>query len=98
MPTYTYLCAECESSTEEFFKYSERPETVTCACGGTASHTITPVGLMVKEAYLDGTKRKGWADVKEASKLNREMNVTRDAESRKQIAQEIRKTGAQIRK
>lgn len=98
MPTYTYECRECESFTEDFYKFSDRPDTITCACGAVADHTITAVGLMTKEAYLDGTKRKGWGDMKEASKLNKESNVSKDAESRKQIASEIRKMGVQLKK
>lgn len=96
MPTYTFQCDECGSSTEEFYKYSERPETIQCACGGKASHTITAVGLMVKEAYLDGTKRKGFADLKEASKLNKEKARARDDSNRRELAAEIRKMGVKL--
>jgi putative FmdB family regulatory protein len=97
MPTYTYSCEQCGSTTEEFHKYSERPDTITCACGGSASHTITGTGLMIKEAFLDGTRRKGWAEFKEASKLNKEANVQRDNAEKKRIAQEIRKMGVEIK-
>ena len=96
MPTYSYQCDTCGSTTEEFHKYSERPDTITCACGGTAQHTITAVGLMVKEAYLDGTRRKGWSDMREASKLNKEKASARDDKSRKEIANQIRKLGVKI--
>ena len=95
-PNYTYSCNVCGSTTEEFFKYSERPDIITCACGGVANHTITAVGLMVKEAYLDGTKRKGWTEMKEASKLNKEKAVARDDKSRKEIAAQIKKLGVKI--
>lgn len=97
MPNYSYSCTECASITEEFFKYSERPDTVQCVCGGVANHTITAVGLMVKEAYLDGTKRKGWSDMKEASKLNKEIGKAKGDAEKKQIANQIRKLGVQIR-
>ena len=98
MPTYTYQCRECESFTEDFFKFSDRPDTITCACGAVADHTITAVGLMTKEAYLDGTKRKGFQDLKEASKLNRLSNIQKDGESKRQIASEIRRMGVQLKK
>lgn len=97
MPNYSYQCTQCDSVTEEFYKYSERPDTTQCACGGVANHTITAVGLMVKEAYLDGTRRKGWADMKEASKLNKEIGKQKDDASKKQIASQIRRLGVQIR-
>lgn len=98
MPTYSYRCRECESVTEDFYKFSDRPDTITCACGSVADHTITAVGLMTKEAYLDGTKRKGFGDLKEASKLNKLANVSSDRESKRQIANEIRRMGVQLKK
>jgi len=97
MPNYVYACNVCGSTTEEFFKYSERPDNITCACGGVANHTITAVGLMVKEAYLDGTKRKGWSEMKEASKLNKEIGKAKDDKEKKQIANQIKKLGVQVR-
>lgn len=97
MPNYTYTCIVCESATEEFYKYIERPDSIQCACGGTAFHTITAVGLMVKEAYLDGTKRKGWSDLKEASKLNKEIGKAKNDTEKKQIANQIKKLGVQVR-
>jgi predicted nucleic acid-binding Zn ribbon protein len=96
MPNYTFICDVCESATEEHFRFADRPDTIQCACGGTAQHTITPVGLMVKEAYLDGTRRKGWADMREASKLNKEMGKQKDDKGRKEIANQIRKLGVDI--
>lgn len=96
-PTYTYTCAICESATEEFYKYAERPETIKCLCGGTASHTITATGLVMKEAFLDGTKRKGWEDLKEASRLNKEIGKQNNEEDKKKIASQIKRLGVQVR-
>jgi putative FmdB family regulatory protein len=98
MPNYSFSCEVCESITVENFRMADRPEEITCACGGKSHRMIEMPNLMIKEAYVDGTRRKGWSEFKEASKLEKESNVTRDAESRKKIASEIRKLGVNIKK
>ena len=91
MPNYTYVCGECESSTEEFSRYADRPETVPCACGGVASHTITATGLVMKEAYIDGTRRKGFSEIREANKLQRELRGRGSETDKKMIRSELKK-------
>lgn len=94
MPNYTYNCETCESTTIEQFRIADRPETVTCACGGTAKFTIVPVPVM-NHSYRDGTKR--FQDFREASKLNKEAAVSSDS-TKKEIHREIKKMGVSIKK
>ena len=99
MPTYEFQCTVCDSINVEQFRMAERPDHIKCACGGRANYIISMPNLMVKEAMLDGTRRKGFAELKEANKLNRERDNIRDSGKRKRIADEIKKLrGASQRK
>lgn len=98
MPNYDYVCETCESVTVENFRMAERPEEITCACGGRAPRVFAMPNLMIKEAYPDGIKRKGWAEMKESSKLNKQIALQKDDKEKTRIANEIRKMGVQIRK
>jgi putative FmdB family regulatory protein len=98
MPTYTYMCDICETECSELFPMASRPDTVKCPeCGGEAEYRIAAPGLVLKEAFLDGTKRKGWAEMKEASKLNRQMSVQPDRKDKDRIAGQIRQLGVKVR-
>lgn len=77
---------------------ADRPEEITCACGGRANREFAMPNLMIKEAYPDGIKRKGFAEMREASKLNKISGATRDEKDKKRIANEIRKMGVQLNK
>lgn len=92
-PTYEFQCVECESVNVEEFRMAERPESITCACGGKANYKISMPNRAFKEAYLDGTKRKGFSELKEANRLHRVRDTTRDSEERKRISSEITRLG-----
>lgn len=100
MPNYEYYCMKCDITVTAQFPYDKRPEMVECThCGNPgAEYLISAPNLMVKEALPDGTKRKGWSDLKEASKLNKEMAVTKEDGNKKRIASEIRRLGVRFNK
>jgi hypothetical protein len=75
---------------------ANRPEVIDCACGEKAHYRIAAPNLMLKEAFLDGTRR--FDKVREASALNKEMTKEKDSSGKKQIANEIRKLGVKLRK
>lgn len=93
MPVYEFQCVDCESINVEQFPMADRPEHISCMCGGKANRIISMPNLMIKEAYLDGTKRKGFSELKEANRLHRERDNVRDSSEKKKMADEIRKLG-----
>lgn len=93
MPTYEFQCTVCDSVNVEQFRMAERPDHIECMCGGRANYLISMPNLIVKEAMLDGTRRKGFAELKEANKLNRVRDNVRDTTERKKIAEEIKRLG-----
>jgi predicted nucleic acid-binding Zn ribbon protein len=76
MPSYksvTYLCGECAHSWGELVERDKEHEVMPCPiCCGEARVTISAVTVL-KASYPDGTKREGFAELKEASKLEAEM-------------------------
>ena len=48
---------------------------------------------MLKEAFPDGIKRRGFSDLKEVAKLEKESALAKP-DKKKEIAAEIRKLGA----
>lgn len=93
MPSYTYLCIECDHTSYKSSSYSERPINIECEeCGGRAEYTIdTP--MVLRASYHDGKRR--FTDLKEAAKLHREAAVSKP-ETAKAIKQEIRRMGVKI--
>lgn len=96
-PTYEFHCEVCESITVEQFSMSARPDSIECVCGGKSHYRISAPNLMLKEAMLDGTKRKGWAEMREASKLNKEIGLQRTEQDKKRIEHQIKRLGVQVR-
>jgi hypothetical protein len=97
MPSYTYFCPDCEAKTYEQFKFSERPETIKClVCQGTAEYRIDMPGI-TRASYVDGTKRKGWSEIREANKLVQAAAVSKP-DTAKEIRKEIKKMGVRVEK
>jgi putative FmdB family regulatory protein len=94
MPTYDYRCDTCDSVLTCFYKIADKPQTVKCDCGGTAD-AMLGAPMVLKASYLDGQRRKGFADLKEASKLKAMANDSR-ADVRKDIQKEIKKMGVKV--
>lgn len=42
MPVYSYKCAECHKTFDQFYRLSEHKAQSTCDCGGSASQVIMP--------------------------------------------------------
>ena len=97
MPNYSYLCGTCESITIHNAPYETRPTEVVCACGGEAKYTIDSP-MVMRASYPDGTKRKGFAELREANKLTKEKYQTRNKETAAEITREIKKMGVKVEK
>lgn len=95
MPTYTYVCLECDHVTDHNCPYVERPEFVECSiCGKQAEYKLG-APLVMRASYHDGVKRRGYQDMREASKLNRQKAQT-TGQARKEIEKEIRKMRVKV--
>lgn len=89
---YEYFCESCQHVSVGNYLSSERPSTLACEeCNGTAEYRISMPQIM-KVALPDGTRRKGFAELKEASKLNKLASAATD-ETKREIKKEIRKLG-----
>lgn len=97
MPNYEYHCNSCNSVTIQMFPYDSRPEKIVCACGSDSHYQIAMPYVNGKASFLDGHKRKGWADLKESAKLNKQAAVAK-GDTRKEIQKEIRKLGVRTEK
>lgn len=97
MPNYEFFCEDCSCVTTGNFLYADRPETVPCTfCEKPARYMMSKPTVM-HVALPDGTRRRGWADMKEAAKLNKEAAVAR-GETKRDIKKEIRKLGIGVEK
>ena len=60
MPLYSYVCTGCEETTDEIFKYDDRPEIIKCPLCDTGVAEY----MMGKPAHfriaIDGNGRKGY--------------------------------------
>jgi hypothetical protein len=74
-----FECKVCEAITESWDMPSK-----CAACGHEVLEKLLPIpslyGLEGSASFLDGTRRKGFAEVKEASKLEVQMADTRPSE------------------
>lgn len=96
MPTYSYHC-DCGSETSHTCEYSKRPEIIICdGCGHESAMYAISAPNVMRTALPDGTKRKGWAEMREASKMNKQAAVAQ-GETKKELVREINKI-AKIRK
>jgi putative FmdB family regulatory protein len=51
MPAYDYLCP-CGEKQERFFRVADKPDTVPCKCGGTATKQLSIGGIQGDELPL----------------------------------------------
>lgn len=94
-PNYEYICYECEAMDIQHFPLNQRPDVSHCSrCGLEVKYTISAPAF-TKASYLDGTKRKGWADLREANRLSKEASVSRK-ETAKEIRQEIKRMKVKV--
>lgn len=97
MPTYLYKCEACPCTEEVLCKYEDRQESVHCTGCGHRAHLTMMGATVMRASYPDGHKRKGWNEIRTASKLNKQAAVESNPETKKQMVQEIKKM-ASIRK
>lgn len=71
--------------------YEKRLENTCPMCGEKGEYQFPAPNVVGKESFLDGHKRKGWAEIREKSKLQQEARKSRSREKRSEIASEIRK-------
>lgn len=93
---YYYKCKSCEDTVR--VEWTDRVETPNdCAVCGHKEEFQWLGGeapSVMMHAYLDGVKRPGFAEAKEASKLTREAsNTAGNSQTRKEIKKEILKMG-----
>ncbi len=92
-PTYEFKCHTCEHITDHNYKFAERPETMPCsACGDMAMYTTSMPNIM-HVALPDGTRRKGWDVMKEASKLQKAAYKETNPDTKNDLKKEIKKMG-----
>ena len=84
-------CQDCNEVWGELVERSEESEArFTCpVCGGEGKKTICAPAVL-QASYPDGTKRKGFQELKEAAKLESKMYEL-PYEKRKEIRKEIKK-------
>lgn len=91
MPTYDYKCVDCEIVVTEYKNYEDRDVPSICSfCGGSKKRLFKTAPGQMNTALPDGTPRKGFADLKEAAKLEAEAFDSKPAE-RKRIEKEVAK-------
>lgn len=96
MPNYDYYCEPCHEDRILQVKYEQR-DMVDCpvCCEPMKRQVSMPMNL--RASYPDGMRRKGWQDLKEASKLNVDAAGAR-AKEKAEIKKEIRKIGVEVEK
>jgi hypothetical protein len=66
-------CDKCDLVAATLVERSERDSSWECPdCAGTMTRTISAPNI-TRKSFVDGTKRKGFADMKEAVRVEREM-------------------------
>jgi len=67
------LCGDCNERSAIIIERSSVNDAQVCElCGGKAERVISALHK-TKQSFVDGTKRKGWSDLKQASKIEGEM-------------------------
>lgn len=99
---YEWQCSECEVVVEiqrPIAECNTPPDReVACLCEQSQWKRVFSMPMVVgKASYLDGQKRPGWQDLKEAAKLEKEAANSRQ-DKKKEIAAEIRKLGVRTSK
>lgn len=99
MPTYEWTCDDCEHRWDLLVPYDRRDDAYPCPDCGTCNTTRRfPAPAVMGVALPDGTKRKGFAEMREAINLTKEKAVARTDAQRKELAGEIRKLGIRTEK
>lgn len=98
MPNYDYVCGNCEHREELIVPYSERlSREIPCEICGHRLEWQFPAPTVMRASYVDGTKRKGWEDMRQANKLVKEAAVSKP-ETAREIRKEIAKRKVKVEK
>lgn len=92
-------CSRCGKKWDELAteKELEVDEFGCTNCGENTGKRVMSSPNVTRASYVDGTRRKGFRDLKEASKLNIQASNSRD-ETKKEIHKEIRKMRVDIKR
>lgn len=91
MPNYDYKCTGCEITVVEYRSYEERDLGGQCdICHSPRARAFFSAPGQMNTALPDGTARKGFAQLKEAAKLEEQAFDSKPAE-RKMITEEVNK-------
>lgn len=101
MPTYDFQCLGCDTIVDHFVPYERRddPDQVPLClvCGGAEHRRLFPAPRVMSASLPDGTKRRGWSDLKEAAKLNVEAAGSK-RDTAREIRKEIKRIGVKVEK
>lgn len=88
---YEFQCVNCLTVINEFRKYEDRDRTAVCFfCEHAMKRIFKSAPGQMNVALPDGTKRKGFQELKEAAKLETEAMDNRP-EERNRIMKEVNK-------
>lgn len=90
-PMYEYQCDDCDLISTEFRSYEERDLGGQCdLCHNPLKRVFNSAPAQLNIALPDGTKRRGFSDLKEAAKLEADAMDSRPAERKKITAEVIK--------
>lgn len=85
------LCKDCGEEWDDLVERSERDSLHPCReCGKIAAERVFTAPAVMNTALPDGTKRKGFTEMKEVARLEKEM-ANKPHNQRKDIKAEIQK-------
>jgi len=91
MAIYEYKCRQCQITYDEYREFDNRFLPGKCdMCGAGTERAFMSAPGQMNVALPDGSKRKGFSDLKEAAKLEAEAMDSR-ADERKRIESEVKK-------
>lgn len=93
---YLWQCDGCGVQLElsrPMAECSVPPDTEVKCCDSVKWRRVYEMPMQMKASYPDGLKRKGWTELKEAAKLEKERAVARTDAQKNEIAREITKMG-----
>lgn len=94
LPNYSFYCEEGHETVVNL-PWDARGDTTECeSCGQPAEYKISAPNI-TRASFVDGTKRAGFSEGREALKIQREAKSHAD---RKEIAAEIKKMGVKVSK
>lgn len=93
-----FKCPDCNETWDDIVGTDEKDNKFKCpyCLSDNASRTFSAPNF-TRASYVDGVKRAGFQEFKEAAKLNKESAVSGN-DKKKEIAREIRKMGVRVSK